>query len=123
MDFCWRELPNCALSLLGTHRLMPVEITNADRVIFPDDGITKGDVVAYYALVADRMLPFITGRALTVERFPRGIGAKGFMQKNAPIIIRRTSSVVTRCPRRREVPPCIRWSTRQTASSTSPTWV
>lgn len=84
MDFCWMELPNCALSLPGTHRLMPVEITNADRVIFPDDGITKGDVVAYYALVADRMLPFITGRALTVERFPRGIGAKGFMQKNAP---------------------------------------
>ena len=37
---------------------MPAKITNADRVIFPDDGITKGDVVAYYALVADRMLPF-----------------------------------------------------------------
>ena len=67
-----------------THKLTCVEITNADRVIFPDDGITKGDVVAYYAMVADRMLPFITGRALTVERFPRGIGAKGFMQKNAP---------------------------------------
>ena len=67
-----------------THKLIPVEITNANRLIFPDDGITKGDVVAYYALVADRMLPFIAGRALTVERFPRGIGAKGFMQKNAP---------------------------------------
>jgi bifunctional non-homologous end joining protein LigD len=40
--------------------------------------------VAYYTLVADRMLPFISGRALTVERFPRGIGAKGFMQKNVP---------------------------------------
>ena len=63
---------------------MAVEVTNADRVIFPDDGITKGDVVAYYTLVADRMLPFIAGRALTVERFPRGIGAKGFMQKNVP---------------------------------------
>ena len=61
-----------------------MEITNADRLIFPDDGITKGEVVAYYELVADRMLPFIAGRALTVERFPRGIGAKGFMQKNAP---------------------------------------
>ena len=63
---------------------MFVEITNADRVVFPDDGITKGDVVAYYTLVADRMLPFIAGRALTVERFPKGIGAKGFMQKNVP---------------------------------------
>ena len=63
---------------------MAVEVTNADRVIFPEDGITKGDVVAYYALVADRMVPFIAGRVLTVERFPKGIGAKGFMQKNVP---------------------------------------
>ena len=61
-----------------------MEISNPDRVVFPDDGITKGEVVAYYADVADRLLPFITGRALTVERFPRGIGAQGFMQKNVP---------------------------------------
>jgi bifunctional non-homologous end joining protein LigD len=61
-----------------------MEVTNADRVVFPDDGITKGDVVAYYQLVAERMLPFVEGRALTVERFPRGIGGPGFMQKNAP---------------------------------------
>lgn len=61
-----------------------MEISNADRIVFPDDGITKGDVVAHYADVAERLLPFIRGRALTVERFPRGIGAKGFMQKNAP---------------------------------------
>jgi bifunctional non-homologous end joining protein LigD len=61
-----------------------MEITNADRVVFPDDGITKGDVVAYYEQVADRMLAFIEGRALSVERFPRGIGGPGFMQKNAP---------------------------------------
>jgi bifunctional non-homologous end joining protein LigD len=61
-----------------------VEISNPDRVVFPDDGITKGEVVAYYAHVADRLLPFIRGRALTVERFPRGIGAQGFMQKNVP---------------------------------------
>jgi bifunctional non-homologous end joining protein LigD len=61
-----------------------MEISNADRVVFPDDGITKGDVAAYYSKVADRMLPFIEGRALSVERFPRGIGGPGFMQKNAP---------------------------------------
>ncbi|MGH8937427.1 MAG: DNA polymerase domain-containing protein [Acidimicrobiia bacterium] len=61
-----------------------MEISNPDRVVFPDDGITKGEVVAYYARVADRLLPFISGRALTVERFPRGIGAQGFMQKNVP---------------------------------------
>ncbi|HSK06131.1 MAG TPA: ATP-dependent DNA ligase [Acidimicrobiia bacterium] len=61
-----------------------MEVSNADRVVFPDDGITKGDVVAHYLRVADRMLPFIEGRALSVERFPRGIGSQGFMQKNVP---------------------------------------
>jgi bifunctional non-homologous end joining protein LigD len=61
-----------------------MEVTHPDRVVFPDDGITKGEVVAYYQFVADRMLPFIAGRALSVERFPQGIGGKGFMQKNAP---------------------------------------
>lgn len=61
-----------------------MKVSNADRVVYPDDGITKGDVVAYYESVADRMLPFVAGRALTVERFPKGTGAKGFMQKNAP---------------------------------------
>jgi len=61
-----------------------MEISNADRVIFPEDGITKGEVVDYYTRVATRMLPFIQGRALSVERFPRGIHAPGFMQKNVP---------------------------------------
>ena len=61
-----------------------MEVSHPDRVVFPDDGITKGEVVDYYVRVADRMLPFIEGRALTVERFPQGVGGKGFMQKNAP---------------------------------------
>ena len=61
-----------------------MEVSNADRVVFPDDGITKGQVVAYYESVAGKMLPFLANRALTVERFPRGTGSKGFMQKNAP---------------------------------------
>ncbi|HEY6627638.1 MAG TPA: ATP-dependent DNA ligase [Acidimicrobiia bacterium] len=61
-----------------------MEVTHPERVVFPDDGITKGEVVAYYTKVASRMLPFIEGRALSVERFPQGIGGKGFMQKNAP---------------------------------------
>jgi bifunctional non-homologous end joining protein LigD len=61
-----------------------VKVSNADRVVFPDDGITKGEVVSYYESVAPRMLPFVAGRALTVERYPKGTGSKGFMQKNAP---------------------------------------
>jgi bifunctional non-homologous end joining protein LigD len=61
-----------------------MEVSNADRVVFPDDGITKGEVVDHYLRVAERMLPFVAGRALSVERFPRGIGGQGFMQKNVP---------------------------------------
>jgi len=61
-----------------------VKISNADRIVFPDDGISKGEVVEYYRTVADRLLPYLSGRALTVERYPKGLAAKGFMQKNAP---------------------------------------
>ena len=61
-----------------------MEVSNADRLVFPDEGITKGDVVDYYQQVAGRMLPFIAARALTVERYPKGTSEKGFMQKNAP---------------------------------------
>lgn len=57
-------------------------ITHPDKVLFPDDGITKGELAAYYAAVADVMLPHVRGRPVTLERFPSGIGAKGFMQKN-----------------------------------------
>ena len=61
-----------------------VEISNPDRVVFPDQGITKADVAAYSERVGEAMLPFVAGRALTVERYPKGTSHKGFMQKNAP---------------------------------------
>jgi len=51
--------------------------------MFPDVGVTKGDVVAHYERVGDAMLSFVNNRPLTLQRFPRGIAAKGFMQKNA----------------------------------------
>ena len=59
-------------------------ITNPDRVLFPDSGLTKADVADYYEAAADRMLPHLEGRPLTVERFPKGIDGQGFMQKNRP---------------------------------------
>jgi bifunctional non-homologous end joining protein LigD len=51
-------------------------------VLFPDDGITKGDLAAYYELVAPLMLPHLIGRPITMERYPAGIGSKGFWQKS-----------------------------------------
>jgi bifunctional non-homologous end joining protein LigD len=57
-------------------------ITHADKVLFPDDGITKGELAAYYDAVAAALLPHLRRRPITMERFPAGIGAKGFLQKN-----------------------------------------
>jgi bifunctional non-homologous end joining protein LigD len=59
-----------------------VVITHPEKVIFPDDGITKGDLAKYYELVAPLMLPHLTGRPITMERYPAGIGQKGFWQKS-----------------------------------------
>jgi bifunctional non-homologous end joining protein LigD len=50
--------------------------------MFPDDGIAKGDLAAYYEAVAPVMLPHVRGRPVTMERYHRGIGAPGFFQKN-----------------------------------------
>jgi bifunctional non-homologous end joining protein LigD len=59
-----------------------VTITHPEKLMFPDDGITKGELAEYYALVAPIMLPYLAGRPVTQERFHRGIGEKGFFQKN-----------------------------------------
>jgi len=57
-------------------------ITHPEKVMFPDCGITKGELAEYYALVAPLMLPHLAGRPVTLERFHRGIDEKGFFQKN-----------------------------------------
>lgn len=59
-----------------------VEVTHPDRVLFPADGITKRDLAAYYDQVADTMLPHLRGRALNVQRYPRGIAETGFIQQD-----------------------------------------
>jgi bifunctional non-homologous end joining protein LigD len=57
-------------------------ITHPEKVLFPDDGITKGELAAYYEAIAPLMLPHIVRRPVTMERFHRGIGAPGFFQKD-----------------------------------------
>ncbi len=66
---------------VGSHT---VEVSNADKVLFPDDGITKGDVVEYYRRIAPQMIPHLRGRPLALHRFPHGIKGEGFFQKTAP---------------------------------------
>jgi bifunctional non-homologous end joining protein LigD len=57
-------------------------ITHPEKLLFPADGITKGEVCAYYEAVAEVMLPHIAGRPVTMERYPAGIEKKGFIQKD-----------------------------------------
>ena len=57
-------------------------ITHPDKVLFPEDGITKGELAAYYESIAPIMLPHVRGRPITMERYPAGIGKKGFWQKD-----------------------------------------
>ena len=57
-------------------------ITHPEKVLFPDDGITKGEVAAYYEAVAPAMIPHIRARPISMERYPAGIGKKGFFHKD-----------------------------------------
>jgi bifunctional non-homologous end joining protein LigD len=57
-------------------------ITHPEKVLFPDDGITKGELAAYYEAIAPVMLPHLRGRPVTMERYPSGIGKQGFWQKD-----------------------------------------
>jgi bifunctional non-homologous end joining protein LigD len=63
----------------------PVKLTNQDKILFPKDGYTKGDLVRYYRAVAPVILPYLRGNPLTMERFPDGIGvARGIWEKQMP---------------------------------------
>lgn len=62
-----------------------VNLTNQDKVLFPNDGYTKGDLVRYYRAVAPVILPYLRDVPLTMERFPDGIGVpRGIWEKQAP---------------------------------------
>ena len=57
-------------------------ITHPEKLMFPADGITKGELAAYYENIAPYILPHLFGRPITMERYHRGIGSKGFFQKD-----------------------------------------
>jgi len=71
-----------------------LKLTNQDKILFPGDGYTKGDLVRYYQAVAPMILPYLRGNPLTMERFPDGIGVpRGIWEKQMP---RYTPEWVTR---------------------------
>src|SRR2546428_108968 len=59
-----------------------VAFTNLDKVFFPELGLTKGDVIAYYRRIAPYLLPHLADRPLTLRRWPNGIAGEDFFQKD-----------------------------------------
>lgn len=70
---------------MATRRFGPytVEVSNEDKVLFPDTGLTKGNLVDYYEAVADVILPHLRDRPLALHRFPDGLDGDGFVQQRA----------------------------------------
>ena len=59
-----------------------VVITHPEKVLFPEDGITKGELAGYYEAVAPIMVPHMRARPVTMERYPQGLGEQSFWQKD-----------------------------------------
>jgi bifunctional non-homologous end joining protein LigD len=68
----------------AVHDPHPVEITHADKVFWPAEGYTKGDLIEYYEAIAPWMLPYLKDRPVMLTRYPDGIEGKSFFQKDAP---------------------------------------
>jgi bifunctional non-homologous end joining protein LigD len=64
--------------------LPEVRLTNLDKVFWPSEGYTKGDLIEYYRAVSQWMLPYLADRPLVLTRYPDGITGKSFFQKDAP---------------------------------------
>ena len=64
--------------------LADVKLTSPERVLYPDDGVTKGDVFEYYREVAPAIVPYLRNRPFTMKRYPHGITGEAFFQKQAP---------------------------------------
>src|SRR5207247_11334632 len=76
------RLPEGALLAVTEGR--ELKITNWDKVLYPDSGFTKGDLVAYYARVAPAVLPHLHDRPLTLKRYPNGVDSPYFYEKQSP---------------------------------------
>lgn len=62
-----------------------VDLTNLDKVFWPAEGFTKGDLIDYYGAIAPWLLPYLRDRPVVLTRYPDGIEGKSFFQKDAPV--------------------------------------
>jgi bifunctional non-homologous end joining protein LigD len=77
------EMPATA-GVVRTAQVSDLQFTNTEKVFWPAEGYTKGDLVAYYQAIAPWMLPYLADRPLVMTRYPDGIDGKSFFQKDAP---------------------------------------
>ena len=64
--------------------LTKVKFTNLEKILFPQLGITKAQLIEYYIRIAPRMLRFLANRPIVLTRYPNGIDVGGFYEKDAP---------------------------------------
>ena len=76
------QLPDGAVGVLTEGRRL--KISNWDKVLYPETGFTKGDLVAYYARIAPIVLPHLHDRPLTLKRYPNGVDSQYFYEKQSP---------------------------------------
>jgi bifunctional non-homologous end joining protein LigD len=79
------EEPEIASDKILVFGKTKVKATNINKIYFPDDEITKGDVIDYYQQMADYILPYLKGRPQSLLRMPNGINAQGFFHKDAGV--------------------------------------
>lgn len=73
-------MPDTTLAVDGRR----LRLSNLDKVLYPSVGFTKGEVIHYYAQVAQVLLPHLRDRPVSLKRYPDGVGAEGFFAKNVP---------------------------------------
>ena len=98
-----------------------LKLSNLDKVLYPATGTTKGEVLDYYARIAPVLLPHLAGRPVTRIRWPHGVQAMSFFEKNVPAGTPswvRTAEVPTTGSRGAEPARRHAWSSR--SSRTSP---
>jgi bifunctional non-homologous end joining protein LigD len=66
---------------------LDIPVSRLDKPFYPEEHLSKGDVIEHYQAVADVMLPHLAERPLTLRRYPDGIGAKGFVQQDAANLV------------------------------------
>ncbi len=76
-----RDRPDCVVTPVAGRS---VQLTNLDKLFFPETGTTKGDLLQYYADVAPLLVPYLTGRAMVLKRYPHGVAGDFFYMKRTP---------------------------------------